>query len=61
MSKWQNRPLDAVYSVKFIDCIHVKIREGRVANRPIIESVNARNRKTVKARGHTDCGWVVVE
>jgi transposase-like protein len=52
MSKWQNRPLDGVYPVKFIDCIHVRIREGQVANRPIIESVNARNRKAVKARGH---------
>src|SRR5918997_6909741 len=35
MSEWQNRPLDAVYPVLFIDCIHVKIRDGRVANRPI--------------------------
>jgi transposase-like protein len=24
-----------VYPVIFIDCIHVKIREGNVANRPI--------------------------
>ena len=30
MSEWQNRPPDAVYPVKFIDCIHVKIREGQV-------------------------------
>jgi transposase-like protein len=35
MSEWQNRPLDAVYPVIFIDCIHVKIRDGQVANRPI--------------------------
>jgi transposase-like protein len=35
MAEWQNRPLDAVYPVIFIDCIHVKIREGNVANRPI--------------------------
>jgi putative transposase len=35
MSEWQNRPLDPVYPVIFIDCIHVKIREGNVANRPI--------------------------
>ena len=28
-------PLDPVYPVLFIDCIHVKIREGNVANRPI--------------------------
>ena len=35
MNEWQNRPLDAVYPVIFIDAINVKIRDGKVANRPI--------------------------
>ncbi|MFD5814108.1 IS256 family transposase [Streptomyces sp. NPDC127038] len=35
MAEWQNRPLDPVYPVIFIDAIHVKIRDGAVANRPI--------------------------
>ena len=35
MGEWQNRPLDPVYPVIFIDAIHVKIRDGKVANRPI--------------------------
>lgn len=35
MTEWQNRPLDQVYPVIFIDAIHVKIRDGKVANRPI--------------------------
>ncbi|MEY9934463.1 putative transposase [Catenulispora sp. GP43] len=35
MAEWQNRPLDRVYPVIFIDAIHVKIRDGKVANRPI--------------------------
>jgi transposase-like protein len=35
MAEWQNRPLDAVYPVVFIDAIHVKVRDGAVANRPI--------------------------
>jgi putative transposase len=35
LSEWQNRPLDAVYPVLFIDAIQVKIRDGNVANRPI--------------------------
>jgi len=35
MAEWQNRPLDAVYPVVFIDAIDVKIRDGQVANRPI--------------------------
>jgi putative transposase len=35
MVEWQNRPLDVVYPVIFLDAIHVKIRDGKVANRPI--------------------------
>ncbi|KOU22545.1 IS256 family transposase [Streptomyces sp. WM6368] len=35
MAEWQNRPLDAVYPVVSIDAIHVKIRDGAVANRPV--------------------------
>jgi transposase-like protein len=35
MHEWQNRPLDPVYPVIFIDAIHVKVRDGQVANRPI--------------------------
>jgi putative transposase len=35
MAEWCNRPLDAVYPVIFVDAISVKIRDGKVANRPI--------------------------
>jgi putative transposase len=35
MAEWQNRPLDPVYPVIFLDAINVKIRDGKVANRPI--------------------------
>ncbi|MFI0479673.1 IS256 family transposase [Actinomadura sp. 9N215] len=35
MSEWQNRPLDPVYPVIFVDAINVKIGDGQVANRPI--------------------------
>ncbi|MER5201523.1 IS256 family transposase, partial [Streptomyces sp. NPDC002884] len=35
MTEWQNRPLDRVYPVLFVDAINVKIRDGKVANRPI--------------------------
>ena len=35
MAEWQGRPLDPIYPVVFIDAIHVKIRDGQVANRPI--------------------------
>ena len=35
LAEWQSRPLDPVYPVVFIDAINVKIRDGKVANRPI--------------------------
>ncbi len=35
MAERQNRPLDPIYPVIFIDAINVKIRDGKVANRPI--------------------------
>ena len=39
MVEWQNRPLDAIYPVMFVDALHVKIREGQVANRPIYVAI----------------------
>lgn len=35
MAEWQNRPLDLVYPVIFIDAVQVKLPDGQVANRPI--------------------------
>src|SRR5664279_2257671 len=32
LGEWQNRPLDSVYPVIFIDAINVKIQDGNVAN-----------------------------
>lgn len=48
MVEWQNRPLDPVYPVIFIDAVHVKIRDGQVANRPIYMAL------AVTAEGHRD-------
>lgn len=48
MAEWQNRPLDAVYPVVFIDCVNVKVRDGQVANRPVYMAV------AVTADGHRD-------
>ena len=25
---WQARPLDAIYAIVYVDCIHVKVRDG---------------------------------
>ncbi|MET8213416.1 IS256 family transposase [Streptomyces sp. NPDC005373] len=48
MAEWQNRPLDSVYPVVFIDCVNVKVRDGQVANRPIYMAL------AVTAEGHRD-------
>ncbi len=48
MAEWQNRPLDAVYPVVFIDAINVKIRDGQVANRPVYVAM------AVTVDGHRD-------
>lgn len=48
MHEWQNRPLDPVYPVVFIDAIHVKVRDGQVANRPIYVAL------AVTAEGNRD-------
>lgn len=39
MTEWAGRPLDSVYPVVFIDAIHVKIRDGQVANRPVYVAI----------------------
>jgi transposase-like protein len=39
LAVWQSRPLDRVYPVVLIDAIHVKIRDGAVANRPVYIAV----------------------
>ncbi|SEF38161.1 Transposase, Mutator family [Amycolatopsis pretoriensis] len=48
MVEWQNRPLDPGYPAIFIDPIHVKIRDGQVANRPIYVAL------TVTCEGRRD-------
>jgi hypothetical protein len=35
LAGWQSRPLERVYPVVFIDAIHVKLRDGKVVNRPV--------------------------
>ncbi len=39
MTEWCNRPLESVYPVVFIDAIHVKVRDGQVANRAIYVAI----------------------
>ena len=39
MDQWSDRPLDAVYAAVFIDAIHVKVRDGQVANRPVYAAI----------------------
>lgn len=49
LAAWQNRPLDRVYPVVFVDAIHVKIRDGQVANRPsyVVLGINCEGERDV--------------
>ena len=39
MNDWSARPLDEIYAAAVIDAIVVKIRDGKVANRPIYAEI----------------------
>jgi putative transposase len=46
---WQGRPLDALYPIVYLDCIHVKVRDGRVRVKAVYLAVgvNLRGEKEV--------------
>jgi putative transposase len=44
MTERQNRPLDRIYPVIFIDAIVVKVRDGQVTNRPIYVAIGVTTR-----------------
>jgi transposase-like protein len=39
MAEWRSRPLDPVFPVLIIDAVHVKIRDGQVANRAVYVAI----------------------
>lgn len=40
--QWQSRPLDAVYPLIYLDCIHVKVRDaGSVRTKPIYRALGS--------------------
>ena len=45
---WSSRPLASHYVAVFVDAIHVKVRDGSVANRPFYAAIG------VDPRGHRD-------
>ena len=50
LRSWQNRPLEAVYPILYLDCLHVKIRrDGRVSTHAIylVIGLNTRGLKEV--------------
>lgn len=36
---WQTRPLDAIYPIVYLDCIHVKVREGSVRVKAVYQAI----------------------
>ncbi|MEY9969372.1 transposase-like protein, partial [Streptacidiphilus sp. MAP12-16] len=59
MVEWQNRPLDVVYPVVFIDCVHVKVRDSQVVNRPIYVALAVTADGTRDILGLVGWGWAV--
>jgi transposase-like protein len=37
--QWTSRPLDAAYAAVFVDAVHVKVRDGQVANRRVYAAI----------------------
>ena len=48
---WQGRPLDALYPIVYLDCIHVKVRDGRVRVKAVYLAVG------VNLRGEKEVLW----
>ena len=48
MTGWLARPLDRVYPVVFIDAIHVKVRDGQVANRAFYAAIGRHRRRQTR-------------
>ena len=48
MTEWSSRPLQSHYVAVFVDAIHVKVRDGQVANRPFYAAIG------VDLRGRRD-------
>ena len=48
MTSWCSRPLEKVYVAVFVDAIHLKVRDGQVANRPFYAAIG------VDLGGHRD-------
>ena len=40
---WQARPLDATYPIVYLDCIHVKVREGAVRVKAVYLAIGINN------------------
>lgn len=38
---WQNRPLDEVYPIVYLDAIRIKINDGRVINKDVYLAIGA--------------------
>ena len=53
MVDWQSRPLDSVYPVILIDAIVLKVRSGRVGNRPVYVAMGITVEGTATSSG---CG-----
>ena len=54
LAEWQSRPLDAISPVVFIDALMVKIRDGVVANQPVVRNLEEFRRPTSRGGSRHD-------
>lgn len=54
---WQARPLEPIYPIVYLDCIHVKVRGKRPANPGSPRPVIRRRRVSSGAARARQCGW----
>ena len=48
---WQARPLDAIYPIVYLDCIHVKVREGAVRVKAVYLAIGVNLQGEKEVRG----------
>ena len=61
--EWQNRPLDAVYPIVYLDCIVLKVRQdSRLINKSVFLAlgINIVNAKIIGRLGMRTISWTAL-
>ena len=53
---WQNRPLDEIYPIVYLNAIHIKVRQdGRVINKAVYLAIGVNLEGLKEVLGDVDC------